>query len=113
MSGPTSLTPAPTVTITAPTPLAGAPHIQPQFDVIESLPEGAPRDRYRAMVQRRADSHALTVPHSDLQAASMERINSERELQRLTDHPQDGGFGLPVDAPQVVAGIRTRDKATA
>jgi hypothetical protein len=57
----TALTPAPTQTITAPTSLNVGFHVQPQFDVIELLPEGAPQDRLRKLRLRSADAHRLKV----------------------------------------------------
>jgi hypothetical protein len=42
----------------------------------------------------------------------MARVNAERELQRLRDHPQDGGFGLSVDNRSVQQAQATLDRAT-
>jgi hypothetical protein len=62
--------------------------------------------------QRREDAHAIIPPHEDLREASILKQRAAGELKRLTDHPADNGFNLPVDAPQVIAAQRTLDKAT-
>jgi hypothetical protein len=92
-------------------PLAGFAPNTPTFDLIEVLPPAA-AGKLLALRQRSADAHRLTVPHADLQEASMARINAERELTRLTDHPQDHGFGLKADAAQVIAAKRLLDRTT-
>ena len=84
------LPPAPITETVAPSPLPGAPHILPSFDVIEILPERA-QDRLRKLRDRSADAHALCVPFADIQAASAARIAAENRLRQLTDHPQDHG----------------------
>ena len=89
---------------------AGA-HVRPDWDPIEALPPAA-ADRLRLLRQRAKDHHALIPPFEDVRTASLERVNAERELQRLRDPAQDGGFNLPVDAPQVIAAQRTLDMAT-
>ena len=112
MAGPTALTPAPTTTITAPTPLAVGVQLSPHFDVIELLPTGTPQDRLRLLRQHSLDLHAITVPYADLQAASAARTNAASALKRLTDHPQNGGANLPPEAPQVVSAQRALDRAS-
>jgi hypothetical protein len=108
----TSLTPAPTITVIAPTPIAAGIHTQPSFDVIELLPPAA-QERLRQLRQRSDDLHAITVPHADLQAASMARIEAENALRRLTSHPHAHGFNLKAGDQRVIAATRTLEKAEA
>ena len=107
----TALTPAPTITVIAPTPIAAGVHLQPSFDPLELLPPAA-QERLRQLRQRSADLHAITVPHADLQAASMARIEAENALRRLTNHPHDHGFNLKAGDQRVVAATKALDKAT-
>jgi hypothetical protein len=105
-------TPAPTVTVPAPTPFSAGPQLQPQFDVIELLPPDA-QERLRMLRQRAADAHALIPEFESIREASMAKIEAANALKRLTNHPQDGGFDLKPDDRRVVEAQRTLDKATA
>ena len=112
MAGPTALTPAPTTVIIAPTPLPAAYHSVSQFDPIEILPPNA-ADKLRALRQRASDSYAITVPHSELQAANTERIAAEKALERLRAPAGAGGFNLGADHPLVHQAQKLLDKLTA
>jgi hypothetical protein len=103
--------PGPISEVAAPTPLPGAPHISPQFDVIELLPERA-QDRLRKLRDRSADAHAVCVPFADIQEASAARIAAENRLRLLTSHPQEFGHGLPSTDNRVVAQQRLVNKLT-
>jgi hypothetical protein len=107
----TSLTPAPTTTMTADAPFSSGPQLQPHFDPIELLPPAA-QERLRKLRQRSADAHALIPAFEDVHEASTARVAAEHALKRLTDHPQDGGFNLAADNFTVVTAQRTLDKAT-
>ena len=91
----TGFTPAPMVTIPAPTPLPAAFPNSPQFDVIELPPPGA-AEKLRRLRDRSSEKHAAMIPHSELQEATAERTRAEQHLRRLQGHPQDHGFGLPL-----------------
>ena len=107
----TALTPAPTVTVTAPTPLVAGVHTQPSFDVIELLPQQA-AERLRKLRIRRDDAHRLTVPYEDIREASAAKTNAENALKRLLAPAGEGGFKLKPDDQRVIAAQRTLDKAT-
>jgi hypothetical protein len=107
----TALTPAPTITVIAPTPIAAGIHTQPPFDAIELLPPAA-ADKLRQLRERASDAHRLTVPYEDIRQASMARIEAENALKRLTNHPHDHGFRLKPDDRRVIAAQRTLDKTT-
>ena len=112
MPEPVSIVPAPTQTVTASQPLPGAYHTVPSFDVTELLPERC-ADLLRALRQRAADAHAVIPEFETVRQASMDRINAENALRRLTDHPQDFGHNLKPDNPTVIAAQRTLGKLTA
>ena len=102
---------APVSEVVAPTPLAGAPHISPSFDVIERLPEER-KDLFRKICQRADDACALAVPFEEVRLASMDRVEKENELRRLTSHPQDFGFDLKPDDARVILAQQALTKAT-
>ena len=104
-------TPAPTTTITAPTPLPSAYHGAPSFDVIDLLPAGA-ADKLRMLRQRSADAHRLMVPFEDIRTASAAKTDAENAVKRLLAPAGEGGFNLKPDAPQVVTAERAVAKAT-
>jgi hypothetical protein len=93
-------------------PISAGIHLQPPFDVVETLPPAA-AEKLRLLRQRAADAHLLIPPGEDVRQASMARIEAQNELKRRTDHPQDGGFGLKPGDPRVVAAEKHRDKLTA
>jgi hypothetical protein len=103
----TGFTPAPA----NPQPFSVGMHLQPQFDVIERVPEKR-KDLFRNLCQHSDDKHALIPTGFDVQAASAARVEAAHALKRLTDHPQDGGFGLPPTDARVVAAQRHLDKMT-
>lgn len=107
----TGLTPAPTVTITDPMPFSAGFSSQPQFDVIEHVPEDR-KDLFRSLRQRRADAYALMVPFADIQEASAKKTDAANALKRLTDHSQDGGLGFKDDDRSVIEAKRQLNKAT-
>jgi len=53
----------------------------------------------RQLRQRSADAHAVIPSHAEIQEAVKERIDCERRLQRLTDHPHNGGFNIGRTTP--------------
>jgi hypothetical protein len=108
----TSLTPAPTQTITAPTPLPGVVYTVPSVDLLDGLPPPA-AERLQLLRQRSIDSHAVVPQFEQIHEASMEKINAEREVTRLTNHPQDFGLNLKPDNRTVIAAQKRLDKATA
>ena len=71
----TGFTPAPTETTVTPTPLPGAPHISPQFDVIELLPPGA-ADKLRKLRLRRKDAHRLIPEFESVREASLAKTDA-------------------------------------
>ncbi|MET4030125.1 MULTISPECIES: hypothetical protein [unclassified Bradyrhizobium] len=101
-------TPAPA----SPQPFSAGISLTPTFDVIELLPEAA-ADKLRALRQRSDDLHAIIPPGEDVRQASMAKIDAANALRRLTDHPQDFGFGLKPDDRRVIEAQRTLEKATA
>jgi hypothetical protein len=110
MSGPaTTLTPAPTTTALAPMPFSTGPQLAPTFDVIELLPPRA-AGRLRALRQRATDAHAVSVSFEDVRTASMAKIEAANRLKRLTDHPQDGGFKLPLSDSRVIVATAHLEK---
>lgn len=112
MTGPTALTPAPTMTITAQAPISfGGLHSSPQFEVLELLPPNA-AEKLRMLRQRSADMHTLCVPFEDIREATNAKLEAERQLKRLTDHPQDFGFNLPPTDARVVAAEKHLAKVT-
>jgi hypothetical protein len=109
----TALPPAPIVGITAPTSFSLPPG-PPSYDVIDGLSKRA-QDRLRQLRDRRADAHAVMIPHSELQEAIADRTLAEQNLRRLQEHPQNHGFGLPPSDARVIAAeqqvARTGDNA--
>ena len=104
----TAFTPAPA----NPQPVSfGAPHIAPPFDVIELLPEER-KDLLRKLRQHADDARALAVPFEEVRAASMDRVEKENALRRLTDHPGNGGFGLKPDDRRVMLAQQALTTAT-
>ena len=87
------------------------PHTAPQFDVIELLPEER-KDLLRKIRQHADDTCALAVPFEEVRAASMDRVEKENALRRLTSHQQDGGFNLPETDSRVIAAQQALTKAT-
>ena len=113
MAEPTaSLPTAPSITVNAPTTLPTGVQLQPSWDPIEILPVGTPQDRLRLLRQHSLDLHAITVPHSDIQAAAAARTNAENTLKRLRAPAAEGGFSLPPEAAQVMTAQRALDRAT-
>lgn len=112
MAGPTALTPAPTVTITAPTPFSIGFPSSPSFDVIEGVPEER-KELFRKLSQRRADAHRLIPEFETIREASMARVDAENALKRLMAHPQDFGRNLPETDPLVIAAKKHLEKMTA
>jgi hypothetical protein len=105
----TGFTPAPTETTVTPTPLPGAPHISPQFDVIELLPPGA-ADKLRKLRLRREDAHRLIPEFESVREASLAKTDAANELSRLVSHPQVFGKNLPPDHPLVLKAQKHLDK---
>jgi hypothetical protein len=112
MPDPVSIVPAPTVTVTAPSSIAGPGYNAPQFDVLDALPPLA-SERLQKLRQRALDSHAVIPMFDQIQEASLARVTAQRALSRLVDHPQDHGFGLKSDNRSVIEAQRTLDKANA
>jgi hypothetical protein len=106
----TGFTPAPVSEITTPSPLPGAPHISPSFDVVELLPQDR-KDLLRKIRQHADDACALAIPYEDVRAASMERVEKENALRRLTDHRGAGGFNLPETDRRVILAQQALTKA--
>jgi hypothetical protein len=96
-----------------PQPFSAGMHLQPRFDVIEILPEER-KEFLQKLRQRSADAHLLIPPGEDVRQASMRKIGAANALKRLTDHPQDGGFGLKDDGSdrRVIEAQRTLEKDT-
>jgi hypothetical protein len=63
--------------------------------------------------QRSADAHAIIPEFETIREASMARVDAANALKRLTDHAQDGGFGLKPDDRRVIEAQRLLDKLTA
>jgi hypothetical protein len=106
MAGPT-LPPGPT----NPQPLNFGFNSGPYFDVIELLPAAA-ADKLRMLRQRSADAHALIPEFESIREASGAKIAAAQALQRLTDHPQDGGFNLPLTDRRVIVATKHLEKMT-
>jgi hypothetical protein len=92
-----------------PQPFSVGMHLQPQFDV-GLLPPGA-AEKLRLLRLHRDDALALTVEFEQVRQASLTKIEAEGQLKRLTDHPQQGGFGLTDDNRSVISARRTLAKA--
>ena len=107
----TALTPAPIIGVTAPTSFSLPPG-PPQYDVIKRLPEDR-KDLLRKLRQHRADKHALIPEFETIREASMARVEAENARGRLSNHPQDGGFGLKPDDRRVIAAQQHLEKMTA
>jgi hypothetical protein len=109
----TPLTPAPLSTVVTPTPFSAGFHAAPpSFDVIELLPP-ASAEKLRLLRQRSADAHTLIPEFEQIREASMAKIEAANALKRLTDHPQDFGFGLKDDDRRVLEAQRHLEKSTA
>jgi hypothetical protein len=93
-------------------PFSVGMHLQPQFDVIELLPEER-KEFLQKFRQRCADAHLLIPPGEDVRQSSMARVEAANAVKRLTDHPQDGGFGLKSDDRRVIVASQHLDKMTA
>jgi hypothetical protein len=105
----TGFTPAPA----NPQPFSVGMHLQPPFDPIEQLAHiPAAAEKMRLLGQRSDDQHAVIPEFETVRAASMRKIEAANALKRLTDHPQDGGFGLKDDDRRVLEAQRTLDKDT-
>jgi hypothetical protein len=107
----TSLTPAPTQTITAPSTFSLPPG-PPQYDAIELMPDQC-AELMRQLRDRSSDAHGLMVPFSELREASMARVLADQRLRTLQGHPQEFGHNLPDGHASVVQAKRTLQKATA
>ncbi len=94
-----------------PVSFSGAP-VRPTFDVIAALPPAA-AERLRMLRQRSLDLRAVIPPFEDVREASMARVEAERAVSRLTDHPQNDGFNLPLDNRSVVEATKHLEKMTA
>jgi hypothetical protein len=109
----TALTPAPTVTITAPTPFSAGFPSPPSFDPIERLAHvPAAADKFRLLRLRASDSHAVVPRHEEIAESSMAKVAAADALKRLVSHPQEFGFGLKPGDPRVTAAERNLAKAT-
>ena len=112
----TSLTPAPTQTITATEPisLGGVLRTVPQFDPIDAL-VAAPnaQDWLRALRQRREDAGRLNIEFEIIRQASLERTAAQNRLQQLTGHRSVGGHEQPADANSVIQAQKLVDKSSA
>jgi hypothetical protein len=62
--------------------------------------------------QRSADMHTLCVPFEDIREATNAKLEAERQLKRLTDHPHNGGFNLPEADARVVTAEKHVTKAS-
>ena len=106
----TGLTPAPA----NPQPLDfSGTSVQPLLDVVEFLPAGIPQDRLRQLRQRANDKHAIIPEFETVRQAAMERVEAERALARLVNHPQDHGFNLPLTNARVIEATKLLEKLTA
>jgi hypothetical protein len=113
-AGPAGFPPAPLVATVAPAELPGAVHAQPQFDPVDRLARvPAAADKMRLLAQRSDDHHAIIPEFETVREASMAKIAAANALKRLTDHPQDGGFGLKDDDRRVIVATKDLEKATA
>ena len=84
-----------------PQPFSPPMSLVPSFDVIEVLPDAA-ADRLGALRPHVHDLHSLTVPFADIHEASNAKLEAERQLKRLLDHPHEDGFNLKADDPRVI-----------
>jgi hypothetical protein len=76
---PEAFTPAPTVTVTAPTPFSADFHVAPSFDPIELLPERC-ADRLRALRLRAETAHLVVPKHEQIREASTAKIEAANRL---------------------------------
>ena len=74
-------------------------------DPLAYLPPAA-ADRLRALRQRAADAHAVTVGFQELSELRSEQQKANARLKQLTSSPQDHGFNLGPDHPSVLAAAR-------
>jgi hypothetical protein len=103
------LSTGPVGTVTAQPPFSAGIHTVPSFDAVELLPPPA-QELLQKLRDRRADLHAVMVPHGELQEAITDRITASNRLTALQAHPQEHGSGLPETDPRVVAQKRLVDK---
>jgi hypothetical protein len=81
-------------------------------DPASFLPAGTPAHRFQQLVRRVDDLRKLLPDFEERHQASLDKFAAEARVFELTRHKSDGGFGLPDDAPQVVAARRElADKA--
>jgi hypothetical protein len=66
----------------------------------------------RLLSERAAAALSVMTEFETIREASMARVEAANALKRLTDHPQDGGFGLKDDDPRVIAATKALDKDT-
>jgi hypothetical protein len=89
-------------------------HLQPPFDPVQLLPEGA-AEKLRLLRERSSERHDAMIPGIELQEANAERTRARQRLERLKAHPQDQGLGLPPEHPSCIAAekeiARTSDAA--
>ena len=110
----TSFEPAPISETVTPWTLPGIPHGGPNFDPIDRLADiPASAEKYRLVARRSDNLHAVIPEFERIREASMAKIAAANDLRRLTDHPQDGGFGLPETDARVVAATKRLEKETA
>ena len=88
----------------------GGPDVVAKFDLSELLPPAA-GEKLRLLRVRSEEAHAVVPPFSDIQQASIAKIEAANRLKRLIDPAGIGGFSLPHDQPQVVAAERALEKA--
>jgi hypothetical protein len=106
------LTPAPQQTINAPTPLPASFPSGPPFDALDYLPPAAAA-RWRQLLIRSSDAHAVMVPFADISELSAERTEAEQRLKRLLAPAAENGFHLRDDDRRVTEQRRLIDKLTA
>lgn len=104
----TSLTPGPANEMPV---NVGFQALQPGIDVLDLLPPGA-AEKLRLLRLRSDDLHAIIPAGEDVRQAGIAKIEAGNALRRLTDHPQDGGFNLPVTDRRVMEATKVLDKAT-
>jgi hypothetical protein len=81
-------------------------------DAVAYLSAGAAQ-KLQALRDRASERHAVTIPFSEIQDASVARQQAEARLKRLLAPPSDDGFNLPADDPRAVSARRLVDKTTA
>jgi hypothetical protein len=109
----TGFEPAPTQTIVADATAFDTPLANVQdFDPIDILPAAA-AEKLRLLRQRAADLHTIVPTFENVSDLNLEKIKTERELNRLLARESEGGFNLPPSDQRCLSVQRRLNKLSA